>query len=113
MKLPDTWPGYDLIAQPVDRTPQRISVKGTRRQWSGAYIRYVLGENDFDWLAVVMVDGDNSETVYIVPRAAFEGVAGRSVSAKNGRVLVYMPQSKFKALFTQYESNWQLEMPAP
>ncbi len=31
VKLPDTWPGYDLIAQPSDRAPQRISVKGTRR----------------------------------------------------------------------------------
>lgn len=110
MKLPDTWPGYDLIAQPADRAPQRISVKGTRRQWDGAYIRYHLGEHDFDWVAVVMIDGDNSELIYIVPRAAFESAAGRSTATKDGRVQVYMPQHRFKSLFADYASNWRLEV---
>jgi len=28
VKMPDNWPGYDLIAQPPNHgTPQRISVK--------------------------------------------------------------------------------------
>ena len=27
LKMPDGWPGYDLIAQPPGKEPQRISVK--------------------------------------------------------------------------------------
>lgn len=27
LKVPDNWPGYDVIAQPVGRPAQRISVK--------------------------------------------------------------------------------------
>jgi hypothetical protein len=27
LKVPDLWPEYDVIAQPADREPQRVSVK--------------------------------------------------------------------------------------
>lgn len=54
LKVPDNWPGYDVIAQPWDRPAQRISVKARTYKRGAAYVGY----NDydlFDWLAIVLL----------------------------------------------------------
>ncbi|TPJ53527.1 hypothetical protein FJ462_33180, partial [Mesorhizobium sp. B2-6-7] len=40
LKVPDNWPSYDVIAQPVDDAPQRISVKARTFKAGAAYVQY-------------------------------------------------------------------------
>jgi hypothetical protein len=54
LRVPDNWPGYDVIAHPRERSPQRISVK-SRTKWRSKFIDFE--PRDFDWLAVVILDG--------------------------------------------------------
>ena len=53
-KMPDNWPGYDLVAQlPDDTKPLRVSVKfRTYSDAPGAYIGYEPAEQ-FDFIALV------------------------------------------------------------
>ena len=54
LKMPDNWPGYDVIAQPVGTAmPQRISVKSRTFKPGPAYVDYKEGDS-FDWLAIVI-----------------------------------------------------------
>jgi hypothetical protein len=111
-KMADLWPGYDLIAQPRDRSPQRISVKGTRAIGrTDAFIVYMEDNAQFDWLAIVMV-ADDDEDIYLVPRSAFEAVAKRSLQKKGamiGRTQVYVTTREVRRLFERFKSNWMLD----
>jgi hypothetical protein len=40
LKVPDLWPGYDVIAQPVGKDPQRISVKSRTFKTGAAFVEY-------------------------------------------------------------------------
>ena len=52
LKVPDNWPGYDVIAQPPgDGKPQRISVKSRTFKRGPAHIGYCVTD-PFDWLAL-------------------------------------------------------------
>lgn len=67
-KLPDNWPGYDVIAQPPSQTPQRVSVKA-RTFKSGNFVGYDQLDV-FDWLAIVILPGPGCEhrRIFILPR---------------------------------------------
>ena len=47
LKVPDNWPGYDVIAQPRNKEPQRISVK-CRKFNSPSNV--VFKPKTFDWM---------------------------------------------------------------
>jgi hypothetical protein len=110
-KMADFWPGYDLIAQPIDRPPQRISVKGTRAAGrTDAFILYMEDNAEFDWLAIVLV-GDDNEDIYLVPKA-FDAVAKRSLQKKGammGRTQIYVTTREVPRLFGRFRSNWLLD----
>jgi hypothetical protein len=111
-KMADNWPGYDLIAQPVDgRPPQRISVKGTRTiDRTDAFITYMEDSAAFDWLAIVFVSAED-ETIYLVPKASFDAVARKSYQKKGmqaGRTQVYVTTRDVPRLFGGFKSNWLL-----
>lgn len=76
MKAPDYWPGYDAIAQPVDRPPQRISVKARTFKRGSAFVDY-RRDDDFDWLAIVILpaEGHPDRRIYVVPRGDADAVA--------------------------------------
>ena len=64
------WPRYDVIAQPIDREPQRISVKSrTFKSGGGAYVSYQQRDS-FDWLAIVLLPGreQRHRQVFLIPR---------------------------------------------
>ena len=69
-KLPDNWPGYDVIAQPFDGTPQRVSVKA-RTFKRGNFVGYDAADC-FDWLAIVILPapGCAQRRIFILPRKA-------------------------------------------
>lgn len=53
LKVPDNWPGYDVIAQPVGHSPQRVSVKSRTFKHGPSYVTYD-DFDQFDWLAIVI-----------------------------------------------------------
>ena len=79
--MPDSWPDYDLIAQPRGKQPLRISVKA-RRQSSreGARHSYRFRLEGWDWIAFVFVPEGGRPRFWVVP----DNVA-RDVSLPDGQ----------------------------
>jgi hypothetical protein len=106
-KMADNWPGYDLIAQPADLPPQRISVKA--RTWeSGGYFVYRIADN-FEWLAVVLLGcaGDKSQRIFIIPRAvADERGSSEGSAARAGERCWTIRRTAEK--FPEFEDNFDL-----
>ena len=66
--MPDGWPGYDLIAQPPDGQPQRISVKARSRSHRGRSTHTCHFYPDgCEWIAFVFLPEDEPERIWIVP----------------------------------------------
>ena len=106
LKVPDGWPGYDVIAQPAHARPQRISVKSyTFTTKSGDFIGYKRADG-FDWLAVVILPGPGCEhrRIFIVPRDVADQ---RSYYAKR-RDGQGIRVNKIMETFGDYENNFSL-----
>jgi hypothetical protein len=81
-KIPDNWPGYDLVAQPPDGAqPLRISVRFRIDGQHAPYVRYKPNER-FDFIALVYKRPDGIRT-WILPRSVADKTANgtRSKSA--------------------------------
>jgi hypothetical protein len=109
-KMPDNWPGYDLIAQPANIPPQRINVKACR--WSEAPGRFIIYKksDDFEWIAFVLNEcpGEVPRRVFIIPREVLDAKAmhGKATSkvANESAVLC----RRIPVQFPEYESNFKL-----
>lgn len=111
LKVPDLWPGYDVIAQPKDgRPPQRVSVKSRTFKRGAAYVEY-LATDQFDWLAIVILPGGEhlERLIYLVPRGVADGKATRNKPTTKTANLRYFPIDKIARLFTQYSGNFALQ----
>lgn len=84
LKVPDLWPGYDVIAQPLDREAQRISVKSRTFKRGPAYLEY-NAPDIFDWLAVVLLPGigEIERQIFLIPRQFADDNARRNGPATN------------------------------
>ena len=105
LKVPDNWPHYDVLAQPLDGPPQRISVKSRTYKRGAAYLEYNC-HDQFDWLAAVTIDG-SKRRIYLVPREVADAQARRDKSPKTGH-LRYFRVDQIDTLFSSYESNFVL-----
>jgi hypothetical protein len=78
IKGPDNWPGYDVIAQPPSKAPQRVSVKSRTFKPGAAYVTY-LETDSFEWLAIVLLPGcgESRRRFFIIPRAVVDAKARR------------------------------------
>ncbi|MER9133973.1 hypothetical protein [Mesorhizobium sp. M0768] len=109
LKVPDNWPGYDVIAQPRNLPAQRISVKSRTFKKGAAYVGY----NDydlFDWLAIVLLPaGEFTErTIYVIPRALAEDLARRDKPTSKTAAERYFRVDQVPELFAAWRSNFQL-----
>ncbi len=109
LKVPDNWPGYDVIAQPWDRPAQRISVKARTYKNGAAYV----GFNDydlFDWLAIVLLPSGNfsERTIYVIPRAVAESSARRDRPTSKTAAERYYRVDQVPNLFAVWRSNFGL-----
>ncbi len=110
LKVPDNWPHYDVIAQPVDRAAQRISVKSRTYKKGPAYVEY--NETDlFDWLAVVLLmpEASDNRMIYLVPRVEADLAARRDKSTSKTAKLRYFRIDEVDRLFSIYRSNFSLQ----
>jgi hypothetical protein len=62
LKVPDLWPGYDVIANPPNALPQRVSVKSRD---STKFVAF--NPATFDWLAIVLLN-EGSRRFFIIPK---------------------------------------------
>jgi hypothetical protein len=109
LKVPDNWPGYDVIAQPYDEAPQRISVKSRTFKRGSAYLEY--NEFDqFDWLAMVilMPERPNGRAVYVVPRATADELARQDQPTSKTAALRYFRIDQIEGLFGRFRDNFDL-----
>ena len=110
LKVPDLWPGYDVIAQPKDgRPPQRVSVKSRTFKQGAAYVQY-RATDQFDWLAIVILPGGahRDRSIYMVPRTVADDKASRNKPTSKTAALRYFQIAKVERLFAQYAGNFGL-----
>lgn len=113
MKMPDNWPHYDVIAQPQQGIPQRISVKARAWKVGGSHFVDYRHGGDFDWLAaVILMPSDEKEyqrEFYLIPRDVFEDRAKRAgAGAKNDDW--YCQIDRIHVLFPEYQDNFGLSL---
>ena len=111
IKMPDNWPGYDVIAQPKDgRAPQRISVKSrTFKRGGDTFVDY-YAKDEFDWLAIVLLSGaDQSKRRFFIVPKAIADVRWFKKKAKDPSDM-YCRQDKVAETLPEFEDNFCLSM---
>lgn len=111
MKMPDNWPGYDVIAQPRDgRPPQRISVKSRTFKRGGATFVDYSATDQFDWLAIVLLPGDDqtNRRIFIIPRGVADDQARRDKPTSKSADDRYWRQDEIPEKFATFEANFCL-----
>ncbi len=108
LKAPDYWPGYDVIAQPLNAGPQRISVKSRTFKRGAAFVSYSATDS-FDWLAIVILPGADltSRQIYLIPRRAADKNA-RTYAAEKMRDVREYRIDEIARKFATYENNFPL-----
>jgi hypothetical protein len=105
LKVPDLWPGYDIIAQPPDQGPQRISVKS--RTPGKNHSRVGFDPLTCDWLAIVLFDKDRRRT-FLLPRDIAAAHSNKPPKPRKGMsCLLYFSKLR-KAPLSEYENNFEL-----
>lgn len=114
LRVPDNWPHYDVIAQPADRSAQRISVKSRTWKKGAAFVEY-NDYDQFDWLAIVLLapEGSHIRTTYLIPRGDADLVARKDKSTAKTARLRYFRIDEIERLFGRYRDNFNLrDVPA-
>ncbi|WP_137113376.1 hypothetical protein [Mesorhizobium sp. GR13] len=107
IKVPDMWPGYDIIAQPAGLPLQRISVKA-RTHKKANYITYNC-RDQFDWLAVVLLMPQcGRRSVFIIPRPESDLHARRDKETSKTANLRYFTAEEIERKFARFEANFIL-----
>jgi len=110
LKVPDNWPGYDVIAQPFGKSAQRVSVKARTYKAGAAYV----GFNDFDafdWLAIVLLPAGSlmERQIYIIPRDVAETLARRDKPTSKTAAERYFRVDQVPNIFTIWKNNFSLD----
>lgn len=112
MKMPDNWPHYDVIAQPEEGSPQRISVKARAYRVERSHRIGYRYAGDFEWLAAVILmpptdDKEYQRYIYFIPRTIFE----ERVTSAGSRARAddcYCAIDQLMDDFADYRDNFQL-----
>ena len=111
LKMPDNWPCYDVIAQPKNGgPPQRISVKSrTFKRGGGTFVVYD-SRDQFDWLAIVLLPGDDqpNRRIFIIPRSVADARARRDNPTSQTAHERYWRQDQVAEVFLAFENNFCL-----
>lgn len=115
LKVPDNWPCYDVIAQPFDDRPLRISVKSRTFKRGGRTFVTYDHTDQFDWLAIVLLPGDDEprRRIFIIPRARAEAEAHRGSPTSKVATERYWRQDEVPMRFARFENNFTLSDDPP
>lgn len=111
MKMPDNWPGYDVIAQPRDGgAPQRISVKSRTFKRGGDTFVFYDVTNHFDWLAIVLLPGADQQQrrIFIVPKGVADARAKQDKPTSKAPNDMYWRQDRVGEVLSEFEDNFCL-----
>lgn len=110
LKVPDNWPGYDVVAQPRDGSePLRISVKSRTFKKGSAFVEY-WANDVFDWLAVVILPADiePKRRIFMIPRSIADENARRDGPNTKTAEQRYWRIDEIARRFAQFENNFSL-----
>jgi hypothetical protein len=110
LKVPDNWPGYDVIAHPPgNANPQRISVKSRTFKRGPAYIGYCVTD-PFDWLVLVILPGDTEtrRRIFVIPRNVADDKARRNQPTTKSANERYWSIVEVAKVFAPFEGNFSL-----
>ena len=82
LRVPDNWPGYDVIAHPPNDRPQRISVK-SRTLPNVGFLKFSPGTTD--WQANVLLERQ-SRHFFIVPQDVVDKLSAPDKNALSRRL---------------------------
>jgi hypothetical protein len=118
LRVPDFWPGYDviaqprdLIAQPTDRKPLRISVKSrTFKSGGGKFVTY-LETDIFDWLAIVLLPGEaqKERQIFLVPRKLADEKARKDKPTSKTAKERYFRIDEVAKIFADFKESFSLK----
>lgn len=104
VKMPDNWPGYDVVAQLHPGQLQQIAVQGRRLPNSGMAFRLKSGAV-WDWFAAVPHCAKNSSTrCWILPRRTALLLSTKMPVASEHRLNISVLQEH-----PEWESNFKLK----
>lgn len=118
LKVPDNWPGYDVVAQPPadwpgyaasidnsDHAPQRVSVKS--RTPGKHHSRVGFDPATCDWLAIVLLE-DVGRRIFVLPSALAESYSSKPPRArKRTPCHLYFAKPRMPPLL-HYKNNFAL-----
>jgi len=110
IKAPESWPGFDVIAQSSNNELQRISVKSRTFKRGPAFVSYSK-DNDFDWLAIVLLNCEAPipRRIFLIPRKfADKHARSNKPTAKNADER-YWRIDEVPAKFARFENNFSLK----
>ena len=113
MKMPDNWPGYDVIAQLKDNAPIRISVKSrTFKRGKDAYVEYNVKDNNFDWMAILLLpngnEGPTKRQFFIFPKAISDVRFYRSGPKTKWHDIMSVQVDRIALVISEFEDNFIL-----
>ncbi len=114
MKMPDNWPGYDVIAQPKEvGIPQRLSVKSrTFKRGRDAYVEYNVKDTSFDWMAIVILpsnnDGLTRRRFFIFPKTISDARFYRYGPVTKSHNIMSVQVDKIADVLSEFEDNFVL-----
>jgi hypothetical protein len=109
-KMPDNWPGYDVIAETKGAEhPQRISVK-SRTLKPGADVYYHVKDDRFDWLAIVVLDCpvQPERQIFIIPKTIADARFHRGGEKTKNRNYMFLQASQLAKVLPEFQGNFRL-----
>lgn len=111
LKVPDNWPGYDVVAQPRDgSTPLRISVKSRTFKKGGAFVSFDVN-GVFDWLAIIILPNGHDQLtrrIFIVPASVARELAYKNKETSINPNDRYWRIDQIASKFASFEDNFRL-----
>jgi hypothetical protein len=111
LKVPDNWPGYDVVAQSRDGSePLRISVKSRTFKKGSAFVEYWT-KDVFDWLAVVILPAgaEPKRRLFLIPRSVADDNARRDGAHTKTAGQRYWRIDEVARRFAEFENNFSLK----
>jgi hypothetical protein len=111
LKVPDNWPGCDVIARPLDSRPLDVSVK-TRTFKPADYVAYRQADR-FDFLALVLLPGNGlaRRRIFLIPRLIADAKMKKDGPRAKTQEM-YCAMREVERLFGPFENNFRLESAA-
>ena len=116
VKMPDNWPGYDVIALPEGGVaPQKISVKSrTFKRGGDSYVEYVRKDDCFGWMAVVILPNDKGEPgkrrVFIFPKTISDERFHRPRPGAKNYGIMSAQIDQIARILPEFEDNYRLSV---